>query len=101
MNNKEALQAAIEPYEASELSLTKALEDAGLDEGANYTDEKSVDIAAINILQKMLSLAGEEEGGFGKSYSVDGVKRLLLILCGKHGIAVPGIGGTIKALDLW
>jgi len=101
MTNIEALRATVAPYEADTTTLTKGLLDAGLDADATYGDEKKIDLVAIKILQKAMMLTGESEGGYSKSFSRDGVKSVLLMLCHKHGVSVEGLGGTIKAVRLW
>lgn len=100
MTNREALLTIVGGY-TTDQEIIKGFEDAGLTADATYTDAKAIDLIAINILQKLLIVSSESEGDYSRSVSTKGVERLLLMLCRKHGITLPGIGGTVKAVDLW
>ena len=101
MTNKEALIAAIKPYETEAGTIEKTLIDAGIDQTAEYLDRKAIDLCAIEILQAMMSLSSESEGGFSRSYDSKGIKQRLLYLAQKNGVFIPGLGGSIKSIDKW
>lgn len=100
MTNKEALLTLVSGY-ADDSEISKGFIDAGIAADADYTDAKAIDLIAINILQKLLIVSSEKEGDYSRSISTNGVKSLLLYLSGKHGISIPGIGGTVQSVNLW
>lgn len=69
MTNKEALQAVI-VEKASDNLLDKALLDQSITGAAAYTasDASKIDLAAIDVLQSLLSVPNVSEGGYSVSY---------------------------------
>lgn len=101
MTNKEALLAIVGGFDTTDSEISKGFIDADIAADADYTDAKAIDLIAINILQKLLIVSSESEGDYSRSISTSGVRSLLLYLSGKHSISIPGLGGTVQAVNLW
>jgi hypothetical protein len=91
MTNKEALQAVVQ-VSLDDNVLVKALLDQAITSTDNYTAavSSSIDIAAIAVLEGLLSTPNISEGGYSVNYDraaiqkrVDGLKR-------KAGIVTNG-----------
>lgn len=90
LSNLEALIAEIEPYTLSGGALRKALQDAGVDEGADYTptDKRGVAVAAVNCLKKLTVLSSDSLGKSSQGYNVDNLKSRIKALCKENGLDV-------------
>lgn len=79
---------------------------AGIIHDENFTgDLKELEIAAIPLLQSLLSVSSTGEGAFSEGRSREGIKDRLLFLARKHGLddiedAVSG-KPIIKAYNNW
>lgn len=101
MTNKEAIIASLQITGYSDSAIEKALLDSGLNGGDSYEtiNAKSIDLAAIDVLQGMLSVSSVSEGGYSVSYSTAGIKARLEYLSAKNGLlgAVP----TVTSKSVW
>lgn len=95
-----ALIGELEPYTAGPAALQKALADAGVeDPEADYTaaDRKSVALAAVIVLRKLVVLTSDSQGKSSQGYSVDKLEDRIEALCRENGldvdefVAVPSI----------
>lgn len=94
MNIIEAIAAEIEPYEQSMASIEKSLIDAGTrfkpfmstDE---YSEEarKTVALASMLCLSRMLSLSSENAGGFSQSYDTKRLEDRIKSIAESAGIS--------------
>lgn len=86
----DALIGELEPYAPSRLTITKALMDAGVgDLDAVYepsTDKRSIAIAAITVLKKLIVLNSDSLGKSSQSYNTEGLKNRILALCKENGL---------------
>lgn len=87
MTNKEAAIALLSKAQPDTSAVEFELMSAGIDPNALYSSANSQVIGgvAVDILAGMLAAPNISEGGFSISYTVDGVKELLLYLAKKYG----------------
>lgn len=89
------IQAGIDDGTA-ELALTEA----GISPAAQFVkgDLKALEIAAIPVLQSLLTVSSESEGSLSESRSREGIKDRLLFLAKKHGLkdVVDAVSGVPK-----
>ena len=85
----EALYAEVDPYTPNRNTAIRALDKVGLTYTADATsdDDTLIATATVDILQKMLVLGSESEGGFSQSYT-DGVKARIRQICDQYGLDV-------------
>lgn len=85
----DALLGELEPYTPSSITIKKALADAGVKEpNAEYapdTDKRSIALAAIKVLKKMIVLSSDSLGKSSQSYSVDKLDKRIQELCAENG----------------
>ncbi len=95
-----ALIGELEPYTAGPAALQKALADAGVDEPETAyaaTDRRSVAVAAVLVLKKLVVLASDSQGKSSQGYNVDKLEDRIEALCRENGldveefVAVPSI----------
>lgn len=86
----DALLGELEPYSPSSLTIKKALSDAGISNpDSNYvsdTDKRSIALAAIAVLKKMIVLASDTVGKSTQSYNVDALKDRIQDICNENGL---------------
>lgn len=102
MTIKEAVIATLQITGYADGAIEKALLDSGLNGEDTYTAtmKQSIGLAAIEVLQGMLSLASVSEGGYSISYSVAGIKLRLDYLNGIYGEVTDDVP-TVKSPSVW
>lgn len=88
MTNKEALTAVVQAS-VPDLALEKALLDQGVTAADNYSaaSSSSIDLAAVAVLQGLLSAQDISEGGYSiKQRDRAAIEARLLYLAKKHGL---------------
>ena len=87
-----ALIGELEPYTPSGAALRKALADAGVsDPDANYVaseDKRTIAIATIAVLKKLIVLSSDSLGKSSQGYNVDKLEKRIKALCAENGIDV-------------
>ncbi|MGV8135915.1 MAG: DUF6706 family protein [Mangrovibacterium sp.] len=86
MTNLEALKGEIEPYTPSRLTLEKALKDAGLIAGGEYSDQRAIAVAAVKALQKMIVLSSEGESDFSQGYKPENLEKRIRLICNEYSL---------------
>ena len=88
MTNLEAISASLYPYDVDQFLKEKACIDEGIDAQADYTatDKISVAKAAIAIMQNLIVLMNESDGGYSLSYNTDGLKEHIFYLAKENGL---------------
>ncbi len=99
MTNLEALRAECEPYTVAQNIAEKALADAGLVPGDDYSSVSLIAKSAVNVLSRFLSLSNESEGGFTQGYNREGLKERLKTLCKTAGLDPSGFVQSITIQD--
>ncbi|MDH6308036.1 hypothetical protein M2451_002555 [Dysgonomonas sp. PFB1-18] len=86
----EALLGELEPYTPSALTLKKALADTGIsdlnDEYVANSDKRSIALAAISVLKKMIVLTSDSLGKSSQGYSVAQLEKRIKDLCAENGL---------------
>lgn len=84
----QAISANLYPYDVDRALLTKACIDCELSEESVYTAavQKSVVLATIEVLQKLIVLSSESDGGFSLSYDTDKLKERIHVIAKKNGL---------------
>lgn len=105
MTNKEALQAVIQAT-VPDLSLEKALLDQGITGAEPYaaTGATVIDLAAVAVLQGLLSAQDVSEGGYSvKQRERKAIETRLLYLAKKHGLTEisTALQPTISSKSPW
>lgn len=92
MTNKEALSAVVQ-VSVDDLTLEKALLDQGLNTGATYTSDKAstINLAAIDVLEGLLSRPNISEGGFTESFDRAAIQKRIDALKNKNGIVAGAV----------
>ncbi len=90
LTKQEALLGELEPYSPSSLTIKKALFDVGIsDPDSSYvsdTDKRSIALAAIAVLKKMIVLSGDTMGKSTQNYNVDALKERIMAISNENGI---------------
>lgn len=85
-----ALIAELEPYTPSPLTILKALQDVDMmDWDAEYDsqkDKKSIAVAAIQVLKKLIVLTSDSLGKSSQGYSTEGLQKRIKALCAENGL---------------
>ena len=105
MTKKEALKATIN-YPLPDLTIDKALIDAGLDGTSEYTiaDTRVVDIAAIGLLFVLLTSPDIKEGDYARTLpDRSGLLRIYIYLTSKWSLPdlISPKKPTIKGVTPW
>lgn len=104
MNLKEALQAVIQDTVSDNL-LEKALLDYELTSTDTYDADKSagVDLAAIDVIQGLLSAPNVSEGGYSVTRNYAALNAKLLFLARKHGVldVLEQQAPSVKGVRRW
>lgn len=112
MNTREAFLRIIQVGTVDDMTADLALMSAKVSPDTvvtaeNYTElEPKLELAAIPVLQSLLSVSSTSEGGFSISTNLNGIKERLLFLATKHGLTdivsqlKPSVP-IIKARNLW
>lgn len=86
----DALLGELEPYTPSRFTIRKALADAGIkDLTAEYapeTDKRSIALAAIKVLKKMIVLTSDSLGKSSQDYSAENLEKRIQELCSENGL---------------
>lgn len=95
----QALIGELEPYTVSQISMKKALLDAGVsNEGVDgeYTqeDKSTVAVAAINVLKKLIVLTSDSLGKSSQGYSVEKLEERIKALCLENDLDVDDFIGV-------
>lgn len=87
-----ALVGELEPYTPSRLALQKALADVKISDWDNEynadTDQRTIAIAAIKVLKRMIVLTNDTLGKSSQGYSVEKLERRIKDLCNENGLDV-------------
>lgn len=87
-----ALVGELEPYTPSRLALQKALADVKIsDWDSEYnadTDQRTIAIAAIKVLKRMIVLTNDTLGKSSQGYSVEKLEKRIKDLCNENGLDV-------------
>ena len=87
-----ALVGELEPYTPSRLALQKALADMKIsDWDSEYnanTDQRTIAIAAIKVLKRMIVLTNDTLGKSSQGYSVEKLEKRIKDLCNENGLDV-------------
>lgn len=104
----EALLGDLEPYTPKNVTIKKALADAGVtDMEASYdaqADKRNIAVAAVKVLSKMLSLSSESIGKSSNGYSVEGLRQRINALCKENGLDVSDfveVSSITDGSNLW
>jgi len=107
MNLKEAFAQVIQVGMVDGQTLDMALTAAGLDAGATFTPEHLplLEVAAIPVLQSLLAIGSQSEGGYSISLNPEGIRQRLLLLAAKHQVAGVlaqlNLGPVIQSRNVW
>lgn len=86
----DALLGELEPYTPSRLALQKALADANVDDwDGEYNaanDKRSIAIAAIKVLRKLIVLTSDSLSKSSQGYSVEKLEKRIKGLCNENGL---------------
>ena len=86
----DALIGELEPYTVSGSALRKALLDAGVTaETESYSpvsDKRTIAIAAIHCLRKLIVLSSDSLGKSSQGYDTDQLKNRIKALCKENGL---------------
>ncbi len=101
MTKKEALSAVLQ-VTVPDNTLEKALLDQDITGADAYTadDATEIDLAAIAVLEGLLSVADVSEGGFSIKYDRKSIESRLYYLSSKHGLVAKG-QPTISSKAVW
>lgn len=90
LSKLDALIAELEPYTVSGSALRKALVDAGVtSETENYnpaSDRRTIAIAAIHCLRKLVVLSSDSLGKSSQGYDTDQLKNRIKALSRENGL---------------
>lgn len=87
MTKKEAFLQVIQVGSIDDQAAEMYLLSAGLIEDDQFVgDLNELELAAIPLLQSLLSVSSTSEGAFSEGRSRDGIKDRLLLLARKHGL---------------
>lgn len=107
MTNKEAFSVVIQIASINDNTLALGLIEAGIEQDATFVkgDLAKLEIAAIPILQGLMSITALSEGGFSQSINKDAIKERLLFLAKKHGLddVLNNLSDVpkIQSIDAW
>lgn len=100
-----ALVGELEPYTPSRLALQKALADVKIsDWDSEYnadTDQRTIAIAAIKVLKRMIVLTNDTLGKSSQGYSVE---KRIKDLCNENGLDVSDfveVSSITDGSNLW
>lgn len=86
----EALLGELEPYTPSTPTIKKAMADAGIEdpaeEYATEKDKRSIALAAINVLKKLIVLTSDSLGKSSQGYSVEKLEKRIKDLCAENDL---------------
>ena len=101
MTNKQALEAVIQ-FAVSDNLLLKSLTDHEIVDSATYAkeNEKNIDLAAIDVLQGLLSTPDVSEGGYSINLDRAAIQKRLSMLAGKHDITDPS-APKVRGIQPW
>ncbi|MGA6117429.1 DUF6706 family protein [Sphingobacterium anhuiense] len=87
MTKKEAFLQVVQVGSVDDQAAEMYLLSAGLIEDDQFVgDLNELELAAIPLLQSLLSVSSTSEGAFSEGRSRDGIKDRLLFLARKHGL---------------
>mgnify|MGYP001629982962 CR=1 FL=1 len=108
MTNFEAISAELYPYNVDDSVIRKACINCTLDPEGSYHPSNDVGIAksTIKILQMLICLASEGNGGYSLGYDADKLKERIFILASDNGLSDIADEFDIRssisdASDLW
>lgn len=88
----DALLGEIEPYTPNPFTLRKALADADVNDwNAEYnaeTDRKTIAIAAIKVLRKLVVLTSDSMGKSSQGFNVEMLEKRIKGICSENGLDV-------------
>ena len=103
-----ALVGELEPYTPSRLALQKALADVKIsDWDSEYnadTDQRTIAIAAIKVLKRMIVLTNDTLGKSSQGYSVEKLEKRIKDLCNENGLDVSDfveVSSITDGSNLW
>lgn len=102
MTNKEALVAVVQVSVADNV-LLKALLDQNIPSTDTYAsaNASSIDLAAISVLEGLLSTPNVSEGGYSVSYDRAAIEGRIKALYQKNGLSAPGKPSVRDASNRW
>lgn len=102
MTNKEALVAVIQ-CSVDDNTLLKALLDQDVSDSGTYdkANASSINKAAIDVLEGLLSRADVSEGGFSESFDRSAIEKRLNLLYKKEGLTKPGTAVIRDVSNRW
>lgn len=102
MTNKEAFKAEI-AIDVSDKMLDYHLAIAGINGMAIFSvsDKSGLQIASLPLLQSLLSISSESEGGLSISYNIEGIKARIKALALKYNLATFLTQPAIRSKSVW
>lgn len=106
MTKKEAFKSAI-GIDVSDNTLEFYLLEAGIDGTAVSIkgDLKPLELAAVPLLQSLLAISSESEGGLSVSYSIEGIKARIQAIAKKYNLndvlSATVIQPKIRVKNIW
>lgn len=104
----DALIGELEPYTVSPITLKKALADVKISDWDNEynadTDQRTIAIAAIKVLKRMIVLTNDTLGKSSQGYSVEKLERRIKDLCNENGLDVSDfveVSSITDGSNLW
>lgn len=107
MTKKVAFASVLQVSGIDANTIEMALLEAGINQDANFSkgDLKELELAAIPVLQSMMSTSSQSEGSFSISFDREGIKQRLLFLAHKHNLTdvISSVSGSpkIRAINMW
>lgn len=88
MTNKEAFRSVIQIASVDDNTLDLGLIEAGIDASATFEAGKlkDLEIAAVPVLQSLMAITSNSEGGFSQSMNKDAINARLLFIAKKNGL---------------
>lgn len=88
MTNKEAFRSVIQIASVDDNTLDLGLIEAGIDGASTFEAGtlKDLELAAVPVLQSLMAITSNSEGGFSQSMNKDAINARLLFIAKKYGI---------------
>lgn len=89
MKNFEAISAEIYPYDVDENLIRKACIDQGVNGDTEYdlTQKIGVAKAVISVLQRLIVLSSESNGGYSLSYDTAELRKRIFDVASENGLS--------------
>lgn len=88
MTNFQAISAELYPYSVDDELIDKVCIDTDMDAMANYVQTQKIVVAkaVIVILEKLISLSSENNGGYALTYDVNSLRERIYTLASDNGL---------------